>query len=185
MSKRALAAPALLALLLAPGAQATTFLALDAGGVISGTPGQTIGWGYGLFNDTNFLVVTSAEFVPATAIGTFTDFIATLQFVVVGPPPEVTFFGQPFLPAATSGIGSFAIAPGATPGTSAIGQIVLTYDLYAVSPNDPSFDPGLHTLSLGNLLSADAGVAVVPEPGSLALLAEGLALLCAARLRRP
>jgi hypothetical protein len=159
MSKRALAVPALLALLLPAGARATTSLSLDRGGAIGGAPGETVGWGYTLVNDTNYLVVTRADFIPEKS-GSFSDFIAALDLRVVGPPPESSSVQEPFDAATSSGIGSFAISPAAMPGTSAIGQIVLTYDLYTVSPNDPGFDPLVHTVSLGNLLGADASVFV-------------------------
>ena len=59
------------------------------------------------------------------------------------------------------------------------GQVVLTYDLYSVSTNDPNFDPIADLISKGNQIGTFGEVDVVPEPGSLLLLlsAVGVALL--------
>jgi len=161
-------------------AQAGPVLALDPlNGAISGTPGTTVGWGFTLTNlGTDFAVLTGSDFcvgVPSSpcsnTLGTYTDFIA-LQFIVVGPSPESTSVTQAFNNNLQTGTGSFLIKPGAT--GSVLGDVVLTYDLYSVSPNDPSFLP-TDIVSLGNLLTAPASVTAVPEPGSLLLLASGLA----------
>jgi hypothetical protein len=83
-------------------------------------------------------------------------------------------------------VGSFLVSPSATPGELIAGLIVLTYDLYSVSPNDPNFNPNIDTISTGNLISTDAEVKVstIPEPGTLLLLLSGLGLSWLARLRR-
>ncbi len=146
-------------------------------GAISGAAGTAVGWGFTLTTlGTEFAVVTSSDFcvgVPASPcdnslVGTYTDF-AGPQFIVVGPSSSVT---QAFDNTMMTGMGSFAINPGAT--GSLIGEIVLTYDLYSV---DPNIDP-THPVSFGNSLTAPASVTVgttaVPEPGSLLLLASGL-----------
>jgi len=184
--KRLLETAIIAVTLLCPASRAATILQLDPiGGAISGLPGSTIGWGFTLTNDTDYLVVTSANFTPATALGLFTDFIS-FAFIIVGPAPESTVVTQPFDAFAGTGIGSFQIDPLAAAGAVALGQIELTYDLYSVSPNDPTFDPIVHTISVGNLLSAAASVTVagaeIPEPASFFLVAAGLAV--AARLRK-
>ncbi len=185
-----------ISILLASGLFSTTSQAVPlltlapANGAISGTPGATIGWGFTLTNSTDYLVVTSASFTP-TALGTFTDFISAVNFIVVGPAPESSSVSQVFDALNQTGIGSFAINPGALIGDTVSGQIVLNYDLYAVSPNDPLFDPGTDGLSFGNTLTADASVTVkastppppVPEPQSLLLLAVGLLALGVVRRR--
>ena len=83
-----------------------------------------------------------------------------------------------------TGIGRFTLSPSAT-GTAS-GIIVLTYDLYKVSPNDPTFTPD-DEISGGNYLTAGASVHVgssaVPEPHAFVLLAVGL-LVAAFHLRR-
>jgi hypothetical protein len=173
----------MLTVALCMGLQAGPILTLDpAGGALSGFPGQTVGWGYTLVNDTDYLVVTSADYVTATPVGAFTDFISGFNFIVVGPPPESTVVSQSFDLLAQTGIGSYLIDPAAPIGASSIGVIQLTYDLYSVSPNDPAFDPGTDLVSGGNFLEADASVEVViPEPSTYLLLACGLIALAVVR----
>jgi len=155
-------------------------LTLDPlGGAISGPAGTTVGWGFTLTNlGVNFAVVTSSDFCVgvitspcSNSLGTYTDF-AGPQFILVGPSPENSSVTQAFDNNLLTGMGSFLVNPGAT--GSVLGEIVLTYDLYSVSPNDPNFLP-TDIVSLGNLLTAPASVSAVPEPGSLLLLASGLA----------
>ena len=74
----------------------------------------------------------------APNLGAYTDF-AGAEFLVAGPPPESTTVSQTFDNTALTGIGSFAIDPGASGTVSGI--IVLTFDLFSVSPNDPGFSP--------------------------------------------
>jgi hypothetical protein len=154
---------------------------------ISGNPGDTVGWGFTISNDTNYLLITSADFTPATPLGTFTDFIGQFNFIVVGPSPESTSVSQPFDATALTGVGSFLISPSAAPGSVITGLLTLTYDLFSVSPNDPNFDPDTETISNGNILTSAAevdvtGVSTVPEPASFGLV--GLALLIGGAARK-
>jgi len=98
---------------------------------ISGAPGDTVGWGFTISNDTNYLLITSADFTPATPLGTFTDFIGQFNFIVVGPSPESTSVSQTFDPSALTGVGSFLISSSATPGSVITGLLTLTYDLFS------------------------------------------------------
>jgi len=136
------------------------------------------------------VVITESEFdiTQNGGDGTYADFIGP-NFVVAGPSngfgdgPTVS---QNFNALNMSGVGSFAISPSATIGDFVLGNIVLTFDVYSVSPNDPSFDPTLDTLAKSLQLSAGAQVDVTPEPGSLLLLltATGLGLALLPRLGR-
>lgn len=156
------------------------------GGALTGSAGSTVGWGFTITNSTDFLAVTNSDFCvgPITSpcsntLGTYTDFIASNQFLVVGPPPENPSVSQVFDPIALSGVGSFLINSAANPGDSVNGQIVLTYDLFSVSPNDPSFNPIVDTLANGDFLTANASVAVpapssTPEPQTGLLFLTGL-----------
>jgi len=177
-------------------AQGAAVLGLSpAGGALSGLPGDLVGWGFTLTNPTNFAVVTSVQFCttvvvtgitvcdqfPDPSFGTFTDFAAQFNFLIAGPAPENPVIVHAFDPLLFTGIGSFAIDPAAT--GSFAGQILMSYDLYSRSPNDLLFDSGADQISVGNTLTADASVTVVPEPGTWILIAAGLATIL--RGRRP
>ncbi len=164
-------------------------LALDpVSGAITGVAGSTVGWGFTLTNlGSDFAVITSSDFCvgPITSpcsnpLGTYTDFVGQ-QFFVLGPSPESSSISQSFDLLALTGVGSFFINPLAQPGDKAIGQIVLSYDLFSLSPNDQNFNSIVDTVSVGNFLMAPASVTVTkttvptPEPGSVFLLAIGLA----------
>jgi hypothetical protein len=173
----------------APALQANTVLTLNPpNGAISGAAGTTIGWGFTFANDTNYAVITGTEFCatasgplpniclpPSPDLGTYTDF-AGAQFLVVGPSPETTSVTQAFDNSLQTGLGSFSINPAAT-GTES-GILVVTYDLYSVSPNDPAFS-FVDDFVGGNYLTAAASVTVgttspVPEPSTFVYLAAAL-----------
>jgi hypothetical protein len=170
-------------------AAASPILTLDpAGGDLVGAAGSTVGWGFTLTNDTDYMVVSGATFDSPTPLGTFTDFISTFNFFVVGPAPDTMTVSQTFNLGLLTGIGSFAISPLALSGAHANGQIVISYDLFSVSPNDSAFDPDADTISNGNLLRVDASVSVpsatVPEPATLALVSGTLGVASWLRRRR-
>ena len=175
-------------LLLALGAHANaTGISLTLnplGGAISGAAGSTVGWGFTLTNlGVDFAVVTGSDFCVgvitspcSNSLGTYTDF-AGPQFLVFGPSPESSSITQAFNNGLMTGIGSFLINSAATGSVS--GEIVLTYDLYNVDPNALNFNPLADAVSLGNSLTSAASVTVAtsstPEPGSLLLVAVGIA----------
>ena len=178
MFKRIFLLTVLLGLLTQATAQAAISLQLDPpGGAISGLPGATVGWGFSLSNTENYLVVTSADFESATAGGTFTDFISSPDnFFVIGPElAGSNVWAQTYDEARQTGLGSFTIDSTVAPGSVAYGNIVLTYDLFSLSPLNSLFNPDTDTLSNGNILTANASVAaVVPLPAAVWLFGSAL-----------
>jgi len=161
---------------------------LSNNGMISGDPGTTPGWGFTLTNTLDYVVIDASEFdiTQNAGDGFYTDIIGP-NFIVVGTGIYAgTPITQAFDGSVPTGVGSFTILPSATIGDFVRGTITLTYDVYSVSPNDPSFDPFLDTLATGLQISATANVNVTPEPGSLLLLltATGLGVALLPRLGR-
>jgi len=84
-----------------------------------------------------------------------------------------------------TGLASFTVNNGVPLGTLINGNILVDYDLFTVSPNDPSFDPGVHFLQSGPTISLDASILVsnsvptgeVPEPSAALLVLGGASLL--------
>jgi PEP-CTERM motif len=186
--RRLLRCGLLLCLLLCLKLRANPILMLNpADGAVSASPGQTVGWGFTLINDSGYLLVTSADYITSTPIGIFTDFISAFNFIVVGPAPEDPLVTQSFDNVAFTGIGSYQIDPGTPLGALSTGIIRLTYDLYSVSPNDAAFDPGSDLLASGNVLDASASVQAagsVPEPSTWLLIGCGLGGVALLRHRR-
>jgi hypothetical protein len=191
MNKKLFLALLAVCLALTTGARANAILTLDpADGAITGLAGTTVGWGFTFTNDTDYALITGSEFCDVTStslpdvclsvapdLGTYTDFAGSIVNAV-GPLPDATSVSQTFDndPLNPTGIGSFAIDASAS-GTAS-GLLVLTYDLYSVSPDDPNFNFD-DEISGNNFVSASASVTVgsvtaTPEPGYLPLLAVGL-----------
>ena len=177
--------------LIANAAGGTTTLDLQPlSGSVSGAPGSTVGWGFTLTNDSNYLRVSFSAFAPATPIGTYHDFTAS-QNIVAGPAPESTTVSESFSASFMTGIGSFVIAPGAISGSTVTGFISIMYDLYSRSPNDPAFDPAKDFIGSGifnkPVTITVTGPAAAPEGGATLLLlgSSSIALLLAKKRRQP
>ena len=175
-------------------AQASPVLLLNPSGVVSGLAGLTVGWGFTLTNDVDFLVPSFVNFclgayssAPCpTAQGTFTDFLSGFQAVSVGPGATLT---QTFNNAAHRGIGGFAINPGAVGGAKDIGTMYLLYDRFSCDIiNDPSCTSPIQTafsLRLGVFAEVDVLVNnSVPEPGTFYAVGIALSVMTAARRKR-
>jgi hypothetical protein len=158
-------------------------LTLTPSGDITGSPGQTVGWGFSITNTTGFfLLVDSSNFcepgqdpftgpvftcAPGLGASTYTDFIANNGTVI--PPSGLI---QPFNAVTMTGVGAYMIDPAALTGSIDTGSIVLSYQEYNGNP----FAGGTQ-VSGDTELSAAASVttaAAVPEPNSAALLAGAL-----------
>jgi hypothetical protein len=171
-------------LLLAPVAQALpftfTFAAQPAGGAISGTPGQTVGWGYQLVNtDTlNWFMPTQLN-ASSFSIGS----------------PDASYFDFPILaPGATAaavfdaalhtGLYGVQIFPFALPTQSDSGSFSLSGEWWSGDPLAGGIFLQVADAVPAPLLLEVVGVAAVRLPGSLSLLALGLVLLLASQRRR-
>jgi len=145
-------------------------------GIISGTPGSTVGWGFTLSNDVGFVVPSLVVFCEGAfssgcinTYGTFTDFAAQFQFNVVG-----TTVVQSFNDATHQGIGSFTINPNAPVGAKDIGTIFLVYDTFTCDITDVNCNPIQTEFSQQVAVSAEVNVTGVPEPTTLGLTGFGI-----------
>jgi hypothetical protein len=136
------------------------------GGALQGNPGQTVFWNFHFANSVNFLLIDQVDYITLTPVGTFTDlFSATAP--VIGPGEAV------------DGLASYSIDPPAPFGFLSTGQLVISYDEFLVSPNDPGFDFDRDHVNIDPETSSAAASALVvspvaaPEPSTLALLLFG------------
>jgi hypothetical protein len=146
-------------------AGSVTFTLSPVGGEISGSPGDTVGWGFTLDNETgDYLYVNYAEFVSGTALGTPGDNSVDYSEAAgeLGPSPYSTAYTATGFDNATMGIG-FLIDPSAVVGASWAGQVVLQYELYST---DPSIDGGMGDLGPFTA-SADAQIDIVAPESSV------------------
>lgn len=179
--------------LLAAGIASAVTITLDpASGNLTALPGQTVGWGFTVDSPTSYFVPTAVNFIPASGDGVFTDILGPrLTVFVAGPAPdENPNVSEAFNMSLGTGLASFAVNAGVALGTVISGNILIDYDLFSVSPNNPSFDPDAHYLGAGPTISLDASILVdntptsaTPEPSAALLLAGGL-LLAGLRMRR-
>jgi hypothetical protein len=184
------------AVVVAVGTAGAATLTLD-NPALSGQVDATVGWGFTIESTpvmdggnliTPWLLITHADFVPDVGldpVGVFTAFITQLPNSnnVVGPDDgngEVNPWSQSFDNMLMTGIGSYVINDFQSPGDEVTGEIVLTFDLYRLSPDDLLFDSTVDTIAVDQTLSAVASVTVdapAPEPGTIWLLAAGGAVV--------
>ncbi len=168
---------------LTASADTVTLDLTPSSGTVSGLPGDTVGWGYTIDNETDdTLIVANSYFCEpgqdplfttcASTLGSYTDFIAN-NGTLIGPDSPAS---QDFGP--NSGVGEYVINSSASGGQSDTGSIVVLYDLY-----DDNFDQVGGTMELSAPAEVDVTGAIspVPEPGLASLLALGFAALIACR----
>jgi hypothetical protein len=170
----------LLTMLIAGGAVITApaaTLTLANSGALFGAPDEIVGWSFTIESTpvqdgaqliTPWLLVTAVDFIPNAGVfpvGVFAPYLTLFpnSSTVIGPDTgagELNPFSQTFSVALQTGIGAYHINDFQSAGDQVIGQIVVYYDSYRVSPLDPAFDPSTDTLAVGEALFADASVTV-------------------------
>jgi hypothetical protein len=166
-----------------PGCAGLIFSLNPASGTVSGLPGDTVGWGFTFItDDANHYLLNMVEFcigvaIPNTgncnntAVGTFTDFAAGVNGLIVGPLFNPSGYSESFNNGSQTGLGSFAISPLAAL-QPLDGTIYVYYDVYAGDP----FNGGIQQPSGQSFQTVQVNVgpvSAVPEPGSLLLIGAG------------
>ena len=163
----------------------TTLTLNPADGALTGQPGQSVGWGFTIVDDTYSVVVAGTGFCtsfntsppdqfPCTnpaPHGTYADF-SQFNFVESSPgmadTSQQNFSYNP--PCDTmgpcTGTGAFTIDANTPIPTLVSGVIVVDYNLINDMGNQVGGD---------NFITAMASVLVVPEPGTLLLMGTALA----------
>ena len=173
-------------------AQASIVFTLDpTNGSVSGAPGDTVGWGFTVTNDSalEWIVVTGSTlytnkdynpgYTGATPWGTYTDLMSNsiTYDTPLGPTSSLTL---PFAPGANpqTGAGSFAIDIATPYNDQAIGYIVFDYQVFTENPALNYSAP--YTFAS----SPQINVAIsTPEPSTYALLCISLGVVGFARKR--
>jgi len=149
----------------------TLYDGTDPGGALLGQPGQTVGWGFRLVNNSAlyWLLVNSTDYALASGasdIGSYTDIYGPNA---AGIAPNGGFFQSYYSPTPGTGLGSYQIGDLIPVGSTTWGTIELTYSFWDGDPNGV----GVPTGDDGTVI-ADASVTAIPVPPSLALVALGL-----------
>jgi hypothetical protein len=187
---------ALAALFVAPAPARAATLTLD-NSTLTGLQDDIVGWGFtiqstavpdGASSIIPWLLISSVDFVPDPGfqpVGVFNGFLTMSPEVgvVIGPAAgngEVNPWSEPFDNDLLTGIGSYQINDFQSLGDMTIGNIVVTYDMYNLSPLDPDFKGEINTLAVDQTMSAATSVTVgaagatVPEPGTGMFVATAL-----------
>lgn len=157
----------------AHGAPQVTLTLIPSNGTVLGAPGQTVGWGFTINNDTpNYLLFTNSFFCQpgqdphfttcTTTLGGpnhYQDYIAT-NFTLIAPFTTVTV---PFNLATQTGFGAYAIPSNAAVHASDSGSLVATYDSFDGIPGQC----GTNQVGFDDELSAPASVVVSPPDAYL------------------
>ena len=188
----------LLATCLAAFGDSVTLTLDPVGGTVSGSPGDTVGWGYTLDNNTSdYLLVSSSSFCeagqdplfttcsPALGASTYTDFTSS-NFILIAPGNSAS---ATFDASTLSGVGAYAIDPLVTSGSDS-GFITVIYDLFDADPtaggNQIPQDNGLldWEVSASAEVEVTGGTSPVPEPATAGLVVAGLLFFAAAYRQR-
>src|SRR5437667_6925241 len=121
----------LLGAMVAAALTAAPLVSLSPGGAIFGAPGSTVGWGFTLTNDLNWIEVVQAQFCLDSPVHNPCFNPSPRFFDIISNPPNDVIVGpagsasQPYNPGSNMGLGSYNIAAN---GSSVSGNILLTYN---------------------------------------------------------
>lgn len=164
-----------------------TFSTLPSDGSVFGHPGETVGWGYSIENDTNSWLVPMGLSANGILFGSLND---VYDYGVVAPFSTTTIpyqFATPGGAGFSSGLFEY-LFPGATPvGLTQSGSFILQYQFFNDNP-----DINSSAAAIGSVLSfPEQAFSVttfdaVPEPASGGLLLMTLVVgkLCLSRRSR-
>jgi len=182
-----------------------TVLLLTPLPAISGQPGQSVGWGFTIENNTsNYILFDGSnycgvggdpDFTDCTgtytgvmefgpSFGTYNDFIAN-NGTIVAPNGSLS---QTFDATLQTGVGTYVIDPGALPSSVDVGNIYLSFQSFSGPPS--SGDQVLGPCGFGDCeIFAGATVTVTgaseaPEPDSFGLTAIAVTLFAWMMVRR-
>lgn len=142
-------------------------------GSIVGAPGETIGWGYAISNNSSGWLLPSSLDADPFSFGTTQ---AIFDFPLLAPGQSVSVAFAPGL----QGLFEFTWDTNAPTGSSNAGLFTLTVDLYS---DNPFLGGSLVTTEFTEL--PYLAVVPMPEPGALLLATTALVLAAFVQIRRP
>jgi len=141
---------------------------LSPGADLTGAPGGLVSWNLRIDNLGNWMLINDIRYQTLTPVGTFFDLITPVA-LPLSPTGSI------------SGELAYSLDSLVPLGTLSTGQLIMTYTMTAVDPDDPGFDPDTDIILDNAEIGVDASVtiaeAAIPEPSTLALGALGLSAL--------
>jgi hypothetical protein len=179
---------ALSVIVITAAADSVTLDLTPSSGAASGMPGDTVGWGYSIDNDTeDYLIVANSYFCDpgqdplfttcSPSLGIYSDFIANNGTLLL---PDSSA-DQSFDASSDNGVGQYVISSSATPGESDTGSVVVLYELFDADFNQIG---GTIELSAPAEVMVTGSVSSVPEPRLAILLGFGFIAFIGFRARR-
>jgi hypothetical protein len=124
--------------LLAGSLPATTFSTLPGSGVLTGAPGETVGWGFSTTNDDFFQSISFSQSILVNEtnplIGVYIDLIGPQGGPVNFAVDPGQTWSEGFSNVNQVGLGTFTIDPGAALGSSDSGSIRVFFNFADSTP---------------------------------------------------
>jgi hypothetical protein len=161
-----------------------SFVLSPADGLLVGGAGTSVGWGFTISTDSDFVTIQNITFGDLTPIGVFST---------PGLPSTVASVGSDITTPWIQDIAGlqYDIDISAIPPASTFGFMMLTYDTFSDSDlqNQIGFGDAAFAAFQGDAVIAEVDVnaaapSLAPEPGTLALLGSAIAAGLLTRLRR-